>query len=126
VFFNADDGTNRGLPFAVYDSRTGKRIFEDSAFADLDFSRTPDGHMSLRYLRVVAGDCSLPRDKSACWDKFRKRLGLESASMPSCTEYDKEGANAWDSVIAYPVEVVLFPQSSIKPLLGPVKCWPVS
>jgi len=32
VFFNAPDGTNGGLLFRVYDARTGKKLFEDSAY----------------------------------------------------------------------------------------------
>lgn len=32
VFFDAADGADGGIPFAVYDSGTGKKIFADSAY----------------------------------------------------------------------------------------------
>jgi hypothetical protein len=32
AFFNAPDGQDGGMPFAVFDSRTGKKIFEDVAY----------------------------------------------------------------------------------------------
>jgi hypothetical protein len=30
AFFSAEDGFNAGMPFAVYDSKTGTKVFEDS------------------------------------------------------------------------------------------------
>jgi len=32
VFFDASDGEDGGMPFAVYDSKTQKKIFEDNAY----------------------------------------------------------------------------------------------
>jgi hypothetical protein len=32
VFFDAEDGQDGGMPFAVYDSKTQKKIFEDNAY----------------------------------------------------------------------------------------------
>lgn len=32
VFFDADDGINGGMPFVVYDSKTGKSVFKDSYY----------------------------------------------------------------------------------------------
>jgi hypothetical protein len=32
VFFHEADGTNGGMPFAVYDSKTGTKVFEDSHY----------------------------------------------------------------------------------------------
>src|ERR1700730_1316208 len=34
VFFQGDDGYNGGLPFAIYDSGTGTKVFEDSVILD--------------------------------------------------------------------------------------------
>jgi hypothetical protein len=142
LFLEAADGDdNGGMPFRIIDSKTGKKIFEDSAWwnGHLEFMPAPDGNMSLRYLRVVGGDCSIPKDGTSCWSKFRRRYGLTSATVPECTGYrhggDKESGVSDEglpphdintaSAIAYPVLVKLFPQPSIKAVSGPVKCTPV-
>ena len=124
VFFDADDGIDGGLPFAIYDSRTGGKLFQDSVFRDVYFSHTQDGHLSLKYLRVVAGDCSLPRDKTACWQQIRKNLNLKTELLPTCTGYTSDITETW-STVAYPVEVTFFPEPSIVPQNGKVMCWPV-
>jgi hypothetical protein len=138
VFFNDADGTDGGMPFVVYDATTGKKIFEDSAydsrmwtkkatdspFNRLRASKAQDGQMSLRYLRVVQADCDLHTEKLSCWEGVRKKLALKSAEMPVCSGY-KGIPTRWESAIAYPVEVLLFPQPVVKTIAGPVKCWPV-
>jgi hypothetical protein len=77
VFFRAADGTNGGVPFAVYDSGTGKKIFEDSAYESrigpkrvvdepfdrLRVNKTSEGGLSLKYLRVVEAECDLHTEK---------------------------------------------------------------
>src|SRR5208337_706491 len=126
----ADGGSNGGMPFRILDLETGKKIFEDSALwnGHLEFVRTTDETVSLRYLRVVGGDCSIPKDGMSCWSKFRKRYGLAIAAMPKCTGYRHEGEKEWvvgdegvppkeintPSAIAYPVVVELFPRPSIR------------
>src|SRR5580693_10363144 len=70
----------------------------------------------LRYLRVVIGDCSVPKDEGACWNTFRKQPGLKAAPMPKCIDYKGADAGVSPSVIAYPVEVLLFPKPTIKAL----------
>jgi len=138
VFFYASDGTNGGMPFVIYDARTGTKIFQDSAFDStclhnkvvvLLFNRprvtsAPDGQVSLEYLRVVEADCDLHTEAAACWEPLRKKLELKSAQMPVCSGY-KGIPTRWASAIAYPVEVLMFPQPVIKTIAGPVKCWPV-
>jgi len=130
LFLEAADGDdNQGMPFRVLDLKTGKKIFEDSAWWDghLEFAHTPDGKMSLSYLRVVGGGCSIPKGGTSCWNKFSEKFGLPLAAAPKCTNYlgeptiTAEDAEA-RSVIAYPVAVELFPQPSIKAVPGPVKC----
>jgi hypothetical protein len=80
VFFNASDGENGGMPFAIFDSNTGKKIFEDSAYDsqmwttkpnDSPFNRlrvykAADGRITLKYLRVVGTDCDLHSEAAAC------------------------------------------------------------
>lgn len=138
VFFYASDGTNGGMPFVVYDARTGTKIFQDSAFDSTWlhnkvevslFNRpratsTPDGQISLRYLRVVEADCDLYREKGPCWEQVRKKLEVKGTEVPACGGY-KNVTTRWISAVAYPVEVSLLPQPTTKAIDGPVKCWPV-
>ena len=138
VFFDAADGTDGGIPFAVYDSGTGKKIFEDSAYevkwakkkvVDAPFNRlrinkTSDGRLSLRYLRVVEAGCDLSREEAVCWQKVKNKLDLKNTRMPVCRDYTGR-PTPYESAIAYPVEVFLFPQPSTKTIAGPVKRWPV-
>lgn len=138
VFFDDADGTNRGLPFVVYDSRTGRKIFEDSAydsriedknvgtslFNRLQVSSAQGRPVSLRYLRVVEADCDLHREKASCWEQVKRKFELKTPQMPFCRGYEHIPSR-WESAVAYPVEVFLFPQPTIKTIAGPVKCWPV-
>jgi hypothetical protein len=154
VFFDADDGVNGGLGFAVYDSKTMKKIFDDVALGELKFSDAGGDHTTLAYTRVVDGGCIVPNEQNACWDKIKTKLGLESASAPDCKagyensaqqlakgrcqaqnadnpqcvakeiELARRQTNDANSVIAYPVEVVLSANPAIKPVAGNTRCWP--
>ena len=154
VFFSADDGWNGGLGFAVFDSRTARKIFDDVALGNLDFSDAGT-NTSFRYTRVVDGGCIIPKEQSACWDKIKSKLALGAASMPDCNGgYEKSAqdlakgrcqaqnadnpqcvakeislarqqSNEANSVIAYPVEVtVLSAGVSIKSTGEDLRCWP--
>lgn len=153
VFFDGDDLVNGGMGFAVYDAKTGKRIFEDSALGDLEFSAPKGPELSVKYMRVVDGQCIVPKDQAACWEQIRKTIGMD-ASPPDCKQAYEESAQklakgrcqaqnsdtsqcmakeiqlardqAKDatSIIAYPVEVTLSSQPAIKPMAGELKCWP--
>lgn len=142
LFLEAADGDgNGGMPFRVLDANNGSKIFEDSAWwnGHLEFVHGSDGSLSLRYLRVVGGDCSIPEDGTACWRKFRKHYGLARATAPRCMGYRHEGDKervegdsgmpleemSTPSAIAYPVAVELFPRPSIRAVPGPAKCFPV-
>ena len=57
LFFSGDDGWNGATPFAIFDSKTGKKLFEDSAKADIAFIGRPDQSVGMQYLRVVSDDC---------------------------------------------------------------------
>lgn len=138
VFFHASDGIDGGMPFVVYDSRTGKKLFKDyycdstmwtakaeeSPFNQIRISSSSDGQVSLTYLRVKRTDCDLHRAKATCWERVRNKLGLMSTQTPVCSGY-KDVKAPYPSSIAYPVEVTLFPRPSAKNVDGPVKCWPV-
>jgi hypothetical protein len=93
LFLEAADGEDGGLPMRFLDLKTGRKIFEDSiSLTDsrIEFAYTPDGKMSIRYLRVVHGDCSIPKSGEICWNKFRQQFGLALASAPMCTGYEGE------------------------------------
>lgn len=138
VFFHAADGTNGGMPFAVYDARTGTKVFQDSyydasiwhrkveksPFNRLRVSNAPNGQVLLIYLRVVEADCDLHSERVSCWKQVRKKLEVKSIQAPVCSGY-KHVTTRWTSAIAYPVEVSLFPQPITKTVDGPVKCRPV-
>jgi hypothetical protein len=143
VFLQASDGNGMaGVPFRVMDAKTGKKIFEDSAYGErenhIGFAHAADGSMTLEYMRGVEGDCSIPKDGMSCWRKFRELYGLVVEAMPACIGYRHEGDKEWvvgdpgvppddvrtPSDIVYPVSVMLFPHPSIKAVPGPVKCGP--
>jgi len=142
LFLEAEEGDdNGGMPFRILEVKSGKKIFEDSAWWEdhLVFVPTSDGTVSFRYLRVVGGDCSIPKDGMSCWSKFRSHYGLALSTVPKCIGYRHEGDKEWvpgdegvppedigtASAIAYPVEVRLVPRPLIRAVLGPVKCTPV-
>jgi hypothetical protein len=137
VFFDPPDDFNGHSPFAVFDSVSGKKIFEDSAYGehvsspDYLTSRvrviaTADGYL-LRYMRVADADCDLHLEGSPCWEEIKAQLSLKSEDMPVCTGYDYIaqliGTDHVESVIAYPVEVSLFPRPTTKIVAGAAKCW---
>ena len=96
LFLEAADGDdNGGMPFRVIDLKTEKKIFEDSAWwsGQMEFVSTSDRKMSLRYLRVVGADCSIPKDGMSCWNEFRRRYGLTLATTPKCAGYRLQGDN---------------------------------
>jgi hypothetical protein len=153
IFFSGDDGWNGATPFAIFDSKTGKKLFEDSAKANINFVAKPDQTIAMQYLRVVTDDCPILKD-AACWQRMAAKYGLDVATVPDCRKgYDAtaEGMakercaaqraplpaclkkerplalkQAFDapSVISYPVEVELGTTPVIKPAGAAVGCWP--
>lgn len=93
VFFQAADGLNGGMPFAAFDTKSGKKLFEDS-FEGADFEKIDDatGTVTLDYVRTFSSDCSLFLDGQACADKIKKETGLGTiAPLPDCkAAYDEE------------------------------------
>ena len=154
VFFSADDGWNGGMGFAVFDSKTGTKLWDDVALGSLDVAETADKIITLRYTRVVDGGCIMPKDPAACWQQISTKLGLGSAAAPDCKAgYEKSAqemakgrcqaqnnssdqcfakeitlarkqADEAPSVVSYAVEVVLGPEPIVKPVGGSIGCWP--
>ena len=134
VFFDGSDTVNGGLPFAVYDSVNGNKIFEDFAYYErassasfVDVVSTSAGFL-LKYLRVATTDCNLNSEGTACWNEIKAEYALRSDDVPLCTGYEHiaelVGTDQVESVIAYPVEVTLSPLPSIRSVAGAVSCWP--
>ncbi len=158
IFFSGDDRWNGADSFAVFDSRagknkTGKKLFEDSAKADISFLVRPDGTIVMRYLRVVTDDCLVLKDAS-CWQRMAAKYSLDAAAAPDCRKGYEASAEsmakerctgkpgdqaaciqkerplalqqAFDSpsVISYPVEVELGTTPVIKPAGAALGCWP--
>jgi hypothetical protein len=139
VFFDAEDGEDGGMPFAVYDSKTQKKIFEDNAyyvsmwnpklrprpspFNDIHVHITHDGNVVLTYLRVLRTECDIPNKGVECWPPLVQKVGLKTAAAPSCIRWE-ENQTSGDSAVAYPVETSLFPTPVTKTISGPVRCWP--
>jgi hypothetical protein len=117
AFFNAADGIDGGLPFYVYDTKSGTRVFEDSACLcsderlpasakDIHIDRDNEQRLVLKYLRVLSADCDLTKDGDACWKRVRADHGITKGERPICRGY--ENANGrWPSAVAYPVSVFL-------------------
>jgi hypothetical protein len=139
LFLEASEGdVNFGMPFRILEMKTGKKLFEDSSgHHHFKFTHASDGEMSLRYLRRVGGDCSIPKDGMSCWSKFRRHYGLELTTVPKCLGYRHEGDKEWTvadegvppeeinvpSAIDYPVVVELLPRPSIRAVPDPVSCF---
>lgn len=88
VFFDADDGHNGGMPFAVYSGSTGRKLFEDGRKGEFLSLRLEDGGLVLRYHRVLDAGCSLYAG-TGCWAKISAATGLNDE--PDCREaYDRE------------------------------------
>lgn len=154
VFFDADDGWNGGMGFAVYEAKTGKKLFSDSAVGSLSFVDRADKVVAIKYDRVIESECVIHKASSECWQKIRKDLGLEAEGPPDCKAgYEKSAmrlakgrchahntnnpeclekeitlarkqTDESPSVIVYPAEVVLGTNPVVKPLPGDVRCWP--
>lgn len=85
------------------------------------FRRTAAGGIVLTYARVALFDCTLPKDKGACWSRIRGKLGLADAAIPVCVGYEKQMTG---TVVSYLVEVALTARPSVQAIPGQIRCWP--
>ena len=120
VFINGMDGYDGGID--IYCVRLGHRqnIFHDcvhepwndptdpAPFQYIRINHTSDGHLAMRYFRVLPLGCDLLRGRKSCWDAAQKKIPeLQSVPMPVCEQYeDLVGTASNPSVIGYPVEIV--------------------
>jgi hypothetical protein len=84
VFFDADDGVNGGLGFAIVAAATGKKLFEDSAVGKLKSVTLTGNALTVRYARSYSGDCSVPHDGAGCWTKIATATSQTAAKQPDC------------------------------------------
>lgn len=115
AFFRGADGWNGGLPFVIYDARTGTRLMDDVVAGEFAGLTLVGEDLTLRYRRTYAASCSLIAAADTCAATIRQELGLEpDRAMPDCRaayqpaiDADPNAAKdieAWPSVIDYPVE----------------------
>ena len=81
VVFDADDGWNDGLGFAVFDP-AAKKLFEDVQKKWIAIDTSPSA-LKLHYVRVYGAKCSLMSDKT-CWQQIERDTGL-TGTAPDCT-----------------------------------------
>jgi hypothetical protein len=131
IFLERPDGDeNSGISFTAFDPDAKTKFFTDSVMLQargervLNFLPAPGSQIILRYLRVASAGCSIPKSGESCWSKLQQQMGLANSSMPKCSDYKGKEAGTAPSVIAYPVEVSLYPKPSTRPLGGPVRCYP--
>jgi hypothetical protein len=142
VFLTEADGDNGGIYFAVYDSRTGERIFEDTdcltcmylkkmygkeqlsaPFNRMRVSKVAGGPVTLKYMRVRQADCDLRADQASCWDHVRVQMDVKSVKTPACLGYAHTPVGESPSMVAHPVFVSLESPPVVKSIDGPVLCW---
>lgn len=109
VFFAGDDGWEAGSTgFAVYDARTGRKVFEDAAVPGPEkLVLEPDGEdLKVKFRRAWRAPCSLVKDPAGCWKRIRGALALPG-DAPVCTaSYARAKAPPEDpSVLTYDAEV---------------------
>jgi hypothetical protein len=138
VFFDAGECEWGGCTFAVFDSITGKKIFEDDDAAWLAKDEAPmrfvftKAGVVVRYTRVSQADCDIHKEGKSCWEKVQAEFHLERYPMPHCEGYSPKDIaeltgdpnESLASSIDYPVEVTLSAHPVIKTLAGRVRCWP--
>jgi hypothetical protein len=81
--FDADDGVNGALGFAVFDVEAHK-VFEDAASGSFREASIDGRTLTLRYKRSFSGDCSVVKGAVPCWSKIATATGVAAAPPPDC------------------------------------------
>lgn len=91
LFLSGEDGAGLLYAFAVFDVRTGQKLFEDATHVDKGFHsiEVAGPVLTMEYSRAIQLDCSLFRDPTrsggrACWEKAQRELHLQ-LPMPDCS-----------------------------------------
>ena len=135
LFYDAGDGVNGGMPFAVFAARTGRKLFEDSRAGDRFASvALENGALIVRYRRVWLAPCSLYADAARCWKKIIDRTALAPSARPDCSAKYRDTIKAWPrsvettvhlpTVIAYEAEARFdHGRLAVTPRPGKTSCW---
>lgn len=142
VFLRAADGDNGGIRFVVYDSRTGKKVFEDTdcltcthlkktygkeppsaPFNRMRISKIRGGPVTLKYMRVEQADCDLRADGASCWDHVKMQMNVKSSKAPVCLGNAQTPVGELQSMVARAVLVSLESPPVVKSIEGPALCW---
>ena len=135
VFFDAEDGWNNGIPFAVFDAKTSRKLFSDTRKGDTYGAvELVNGGLVLRYRRVWLAPCSLMVNTQACWKKIVASTLLADSTRPDCSaayhkEMERTPTFAKDiptlpSVISYEAEARYEGgKLVVTPRPGSVECW---
>jgi len=114
AFFDADEGADNAMGFAVFNGLDGTKLFEDvtAGMRAVELTSPPSGvadtaAVKLSYRRTYQASCSLRADEKNCWSKIREATGLADLAPPDCAAAYKGAAAKDPSVIGYSVEVVL-------------------
>jgi len=129
VFFAGDDGWEAGSTgFAVFDARSGRKVFEDAAVPGPEkLVLEADGEdLKLRFRRAWRAPCSIAKDPAGCWKKVRGALALPGEAPPCAAAYAKQQAPADDpSVLTYDAEVPSLTAKRVRAAAQPkVACFP--
>jgi hypothetical protein len=83
VFFDAEDGANGAMGFAVFDV-AAKKLFEDSASGQFQDVAADGDTIMLSYRRTFSGSCSVVKEGTSCWQSIAAAAGLAAAAPPDC------------------------------------------
>jgi hypothetical protein len=93
IFFDADDGVNGGLGFAVF-GPDAKKVFEDTAFGNLHDVALNGTTLTIKYQRNAAASCSVVKDGASCWTKAVSETGAPATPVPDCAAGYLKAKNA--------------------------------
>jgi hypothetical protein len=93
IFFDADDGVNGGLGFAVF-GPDAKKVFEDTAFGNLHDVALAGTTLTVKYQRNAAASCSVVKDGASCWSKAVAETGVPATPAPDCAAGYLKAKNA--------------------------------
>lgn len=94
VFFSAPDGVNGGQGFAVFNTITHAKLFEDLAQGPITEATAKDDTLTLGYSRVYAGNCSVITAGAECAVVLEKSTGLAASSFSICAQGYAKGKDA--------------------------------
>lgn len=133
-FFDAGDGVNKGMPFAVFSLQGAKLLADSHDGNGFSAVRVDPAGLAVQYRRVWAASCSLYADPAGCWKTIVAQTGLPADARPDCrAAYEAEMARLpkyaastakSESVISYEAEAHATAQkTTFAARPGPVRCW---